>query len=141
GIAIDQSAAKADIAFLEHSKLTSKQILGCLDDLRGLPPMPTVAEKIDLGERFMLLDAMMLTARHGTAFLEHMQRNTAPKRNRFTARLFTRSINWDPALRNANRWYDRCVAVSRIADRNARGKEVDAIIQDVKALKRQVEAI
>ena len=44
GIAIEEQIAnKADVAFLEHSKLTSKQVSACLEDLQQLPPMPTVA--------------------------------------------------------------------------------------------------
>jgi len=140
GIAIDQVANKADLAFLDHAKLTSTQVLACLEDLRKLPPIPSVADKIDVGERFVLLDTMMLTARHGTPFLEGLSGSNSwtPEGNQFTARLFTRNINWDPAFRNANRWYDRCAGGLRIMDRNARAQEMASIIQDLKILKQQV---
>jgi len=140
GIAIDQVANKADLAFLDHAKLTSTQVLACLEDLRKLPPIPSVADKIDVGERFVLLDTMMLTARHGTPFLESLSGSNSrpPEGDQFTAKLFTRNINWDPAFRNANRWYDRCAGGLRITDRNARAQEMAAIIRDLKILKQQV---
>jgi len=140
GIAIDQVANKADVAFLDHAKLTSAQILARLEDLRKLPPMPSLADKIDLGERFALLDTMMLTVRHGTPFLEGLSGSNSrpPKSDQFTARLFTHNINWNPAFRNANRWYDRCAGGLRITDRNAREQEIAAIIRDLKILKQQV---
>jgi hypothetical protein len=102
--------------------------------------MPSLADKIDLGERFALLDTMMLTIRHGTPFLEGLSgSNSRPQQdNQFTARLFTHNINWNPALRNANRWYDRCVGGLRITDRNVREQEIAAIIRDIKLLKQQV---
>src|ERR1700687_4665092 len=126
GLAIDQIANKADLAFLEHAQLTSKQILACLDDLRKLPLMPPVANKIDLGERFMILDMIMLVARQGASSLEDLSRGNSkpPKGSQFSDRLFTHNINWDPAFRNANLWYDRYVAALRVADRTLRVKEI-----------------
>ena len=143
GIAIDQVANKADVTFLDHAKLTSTQVLACLEDLRKLPPRPSVANKIELGERFVLLDTIMLTARQGTPFLEGLSGSNSrpPEGNQFTARLFTRSINWDPAFRNANRWYDRCAAGLRITDRTERAQELATITRDLKILKQQVTDI
>jgi hypothetical protein len=143
GLAIDRIAGRADVVFLSHTKLTSNQILACLGDLRDLPPMSPVADKMVLTERFNLLETMVLTARHGTPFLERLgQTNKRPgERDQFTARLFTRSINWDPALRNANRWFDRCAAVLRIEDQTERAQELAAITRELKTLKQQVSDI
>jgi hypothetical protein len=139
GVAIDQVATNADIAFLDHTKLTSKEVLVCLDDLRKLPPLPAVADKIDLTERFSLLDTMMLTARQGTSFLEGFSRpSSGPPPTNLSARLFTRNTNYDAGLRNANRWLDRIVAAMRISDRTERNREIAAIIQDLKLLNQQV---
>src|SRR5262249_31869546 len=119
GLAIEGIATRGDIALLGHAKLTSKQLLAYLKDLDRLPTMPALADKIDTGERFLLLETITLTARHGTGFLEGLTsaNRKPPAGNRFTARLFTRSIDWDPALRNANRRCDEYVAALRIPDR------------------------
>ena len=148
GIAINQIANEADVAFVDHAKLTSKQVLACLDDQRKLPPMPPLADKIDLAERFMFLDMVILMARKGTALLALSQdassieglalHDRISKEDQAKAKLFTRSVNWDPALRNANHWFDRYVAGLRIMDRTARELELAAIGQDLKTLKKQV---
>jgi hypothetical protein len=139
GLAIDQVAIKASVAFLGHAKLTSKQVLACLEDLRKLPPMPIVADNLDLGERFMTLDAIMLVARHGMPSLEALASGRSPPHgNELGDRLFTRTINWDPALRNANRWFDRYASALRITDRAARAREIAAIGRDLTILKQQV---
>jgi hypothetical protein len=143
GFAIEYVAKRADVVFLGHARLTSKQILARLEDVRQLPPMPAVADIMDLTDRFTLLEIIMLTARHGAQFLESMPRpEVRPKKgNEFMARLFTRSINWDPALRTTNRWFDRFTAALRIADRATRVQEMAAIRRDLTALKQQVSEI
>jgi hypothetical protein len=136
GIAIEMSACHGDIAFLEYAKPTSKQALACCDELRKLPPMPEVSDKLDHCERLFLLDAMLLTARHGRAFLESFSNdNKPPEIGTFRNKLFTLSVDWDPALTNANRWFDRDVAALRIKERDARMKELAAITQVLKKLK------
>jgi hypothetical protein len=142
GLAINQVARKASITFLDHAKLTQKQVLACLEDLRKLPAMPTVADKVDLGARFVTLDTIMLVARHGMPVLEDLASGRSrPRGNEFRARLFTRSINWDPALRNANRSFDRYASGLRIADRAVRAREMAAIRHDLTMLKQQVSEL
>ena len=136
GFAIDKIADEADVLFLEHAKLTSNQALACLDDLRHLAPMAAVADKIDLGERLMLLDAIMFTARTWPTSQQGLLSATsspAPK-----SKVFTRNVNLDPAFRNANAWTNRLVGGLRITDRTEREKELAAIDQDLQALRRKV---
>jgi hypothetical protein len=142
GVAIEGVAEKGDVQFLGHAKLTSKQVSAYLENLRRLLRIPGLADKIDLGERFMLLDVTMMTARYGPGIVGGLGsgKSTPPEANRFTSRLFTRSINWDPALRNANRWIDRYVGALRIEDRNTRVPELASLNQDIKVLKGQVAA-
>ena len=45
-------------------------------------------------------------------------------------------IDWEPAIDNGNKWYDRMVAAMRLKDRAAREKEFDKIEEDLKALKK-----
>jgi hypothetical protein len=136
GIAIDRIAEKADVLFVEQGELTSNHALACLHDLRHLPPMAAVADKIDLGERLMLLDAIMFTARTWPTSqqgLSSATRSPAPK-----DKVFTRNVNLDPAFRNANTWTYRLVAGLRTADRTEREKGLTPIDQDVQALRRKV---
>ncbi len=142
GFAIDAIASKADLVFLERAKLTSTQVSACLQDLRNLPPMPGIADKIDLGERFMCLDTMMLVIRHERKQLEAVsgRNGAAPKpENGFWDDVFTPSINWDPAFRNANRWYDRYVAAMRVPDRATREHELAELTSELKKVRSQLQ--
>jgi hypothetical protein len=46
-------------------------------------------------------------------------------------------IDWAPALRDGNRWYDRLTAASRQKGRAEREKAFDKIEEDLKALKKE----
>jgi hypothetical protein len=131
GIAIDSIADGTDVAFLQHGKLTSDQLQRCLRDLQRLPAMPTVADKLDVYERFMFLDALMCLASEWPRIDESNAFSIKPKRTlSLKDRLFTRNINFDPALQNVNRAYDQIRDGSRLTDRNARSLEMDKIDQE-----------
>jgi hypothetical protein len=137
GIAIDQIATNADLAYLEHAKLTAKQVQDRLKDLQALPPMPPLAEMLDLGERIMYLDSLQLVRRGGVGYLEGLSGGQAKKPSPEELKALDK-IDWEPALRNGNRWYDRMAAAARLKDRAAREKEFDKIEQDLMALKKEV---
>ncbi len=141
GFAIDAIASKADMVYVDRAKLTSTQVSACLQDLRNLPPMPGIADKIDLAERFMCLDSMMLVIRHGRKALDGLSGGgaaPAPEKG-FWDKVFTPSINWDPAFRNANRWYDRYVAAMRVPDRATREHELADLTEELKKVRSQLQ--
>ena len=70
GNAGDQIATQADLAYLESANLTSGQVRDRLKDLQGLPPLPPMADKIDLAERFMYLDSVQMIRRGGVGMME-----------------------------------------------------------------------
>jgi hypothetical protein len=134
GVAIDSIASNASLVYLERAKLTSKQIRERLKDLQSLPPLTTVADKIDLGERFMCLDCLQSLRQGGFNLLAGVI--DAPKNlDRDAARRIMDKIDWAPTYRTANRWYDRLAAALRVADRVEREKRLDQIDVDLKALK------
>jgi hypothetical protein len=137
GIAIDQIASNADLAYLEHANLTTKQVQDRLKDLQALPPMPPMADKVDLGERFMYLDSFQLVRRGGPGMLEALA-DGRPKKPSPEELKALDMIDWEPALRNGNRWYDRLAAALRHKDRADREKALAKIDDDLKALKKEV---
>jgi hypothetical protein len=143
GLAIDQTATKGDLAFLEHAGLTAKQLKAYFEDLRRLPPIPVLADKLDHCERLVCLELMMLCARHGPEFLQQMDTDKGPgqKANPYTSKLFTRSIDWDPGMRKANRWFDRIAACLRLPDRDAREQELGSIENEWRAMRSRVKNI
>lgn len=134
GIAIDQVASNADLAYLEKAPLTSRQILDRLKDLQALPPLPPLADKIDLAERFMFLDSFQLIRRGGMGMLEGFAGGKVRKPTPEELQALDR-IDWEPALRSGNRWYDRLAGALRAKDRTEREKALQKIEQDLKALK------
>ncbi len=136
GIALDTIAGQADLAFCEYADVDAKRLQRCLRDLQQLPPMPPVADQIDLGERLTFLDTTMMVARHGVRYLEKLSSSKETGRgfSDALADAFWRDTNWDPALRKANLWYDRMAAAMRNKDRTARHKELQELEQDLKAL-------
>jgi hypothetical protein len=134
GIAISHIASYADLAYLEHAPLTSGQILDRLKDLEGLPPLSPITDKIDVAERFMFLDSIQAMRRGGVGWLEGLAGGKMTKAKAQELENLER-IDWAPALRNGNLWYDRLVAALRLKPRAEREKELDRIENDLKALK------
>jgi hypothetical protein len=135
GIAVDTVASNAELAYLERAKLSSKQILDRLKDLRELPLMPSMADKIDTGERHMYLDSLQLIRRGGVGQLEGLAdgkgRKPTPEELQALA-----MIDWEPAIKTGNKFYDRMAAAIRLKDRAEREKAFDKIEADLKTLKR-----
>jgi hypothetical protein len=141
GIAIDSVAARADLVFLDRAKLRAQQVKSCLRDLHKLPPLAEIADKMSPTDRFMLLETVMMVDRYGIKHLEYIGAVTIsrpPKNPGPLPKRILEGIDWDPALRNANRWYDRLVAAMREKDRGSRKVKLDQIEMELKALKKKV---
>lgn len=128
-IAIDSIAGQADLAFLDHAKPNAKRLATCLRDLQRLAPLPDVAAKIDLTERFILLETITMTDRHGIGYLESLA-GDGPGKMDSSASGSRAEIDWDPALRTINRRFDALVAALREKDHPAREKKVRSIIEE-----------
>jgi hypothetical protein len=141
GNAIDSVASSADLAYLEAIRDDGRKIESCLSDLQKLPTFPTLCDKINLAERFSMLETIIMVDRNGLKYLEALSDGIAKDANPLgdeIAALITRDIDWDPALRNANKWFDRMVAAAKRTDPAARRKEWDQIDRDLRALKAKV---
>jgi hypothetical protein len=134
GTAVDVIASQADLAYLDRAQLNAKQALDRLRDLQRLAPMPAIADKVDLGERFMFLDCVMLVARGGPQTLGRLA-GARPKAPRSKEQEAQAVIDWDPALLTANRWFNRLVNTMRLKGRRERSNQLDQIERDLKKLK------
>jgi len=129
GKAIDGGAFQADIAFLERAKPSAKQLEQCLIDLRQLSPF-ALADKAGLAERFVALETVMLADRAGFAELEKTMAPDAVFRQ-------FEEMDWDPALRDVNKWYDRLSSAMRENDRSVREKKLNEIEAEARALEKE----
>lgn len=131
GVAINQIAAAAVPAYIERVGNDAKRLEACARDLRDLPPLPDIAEQVEAGERFLLLDVVMNVDRYGLGFLSGDKPGAAD----IFGALVLNGINWDPALRTINQWYDRMAAGLRKKTRAERVREYDKLTEDLRALK------
>jgi hypothetical protein len=135
-IALDAIACNADLAYLEHARLTPRQIRDRMKDLRGLPAIPPVADRLDLAERFTYLDSVQVVRGRGIGMMEGLAGGKAEKATKEELKGLGR-IDWAPAFRDGNRSYDRLVAALRLKDRAARKKAIDKCEAEVKALREE----
>ena len=93
--------------------------------------LPSVAEKIDNGERFMLLDNTQLLCRGVTPEGEPFPGETGfPGLTHFSKDYFSR-VDWNPVFRKCNSLYDRLVAANSSNDRIKREHELDRIEEEL----------
>lgn len=137
GFAIEQIACQGDIAFLDRTKPDGNTIVACLKDLRSLPSIPDVAEKIDLSERFMFLDHIMQFDRQGMSYLTNMgggQRAHAGLDEGALA-----NIDWNPALENINKTFDRMANIAKEKDRATRTQKWTQFESEIRAMKARLD--
>jgi hypothetical protein len=136
GIAIESIACNSTLTFLSHGNHSSKQLRAWLDDLQKMPPATSFADKLET-ERFLTLDTMQYIAIVGPQELSQLDgpMGGASRKSPFLDKLFTRSVDFDPAFRNANQMFDRCVAACRKPDRATRKQELALVEADLKKAK------
>ena len=128
GISVESIAQQGEAIFLSQANLTRQQVDACMADLRGLPAPAKAADKIDLAERFLMLDVMQILARNladGLKALD-MKDNGADNRIMYFG-VFARSNDWNVAMKTANTHYDRLIATLRIEDLTTRMEKKAAL--------------
>lgn len=143
-ISIDGMAQAGDRALLQYGKLTAAQIAKMRGDLAKLRGMSATADRLDLAERFSLLDATSAVARGGPSCLGNLatfDTSGNPKSviGSLTDSLLVSAVDWDIPLRIVNSWYDRTVAVARMPNRAERGKETSKFEKDIRAMAERVK--
>jgi hypothetical protein len=122
GLAIESVAATGDVAYLAHAALTADDVRKRLRDLEALPPLPALADTINVAERVSLLDTVQLVARLGrTDILSQLGSEEIPE---WVETLDPKLVDWNAALKMGNQHYDRLEAAVRIEDRSKRFKRL-----------------
>ena len=141
GYAIESIASGASLAYLGRGRLSTQQIKDCLRDLRRLPPMSCMADKIALTERLVFLDAVMAAERDGLESLNGLiQQQALALPADAQARSILKDIDWDTVLRTVNRRHDRLVAALRSKDRGLRNARLNRIEQEFTKRKQELTA-
>jgi type II secretory pathway pseudopilin PulG len=136
-IAIDGIASSGDAALIEHGDLTADQARRMLAELQAIDALPSMADKIDVGERFMYLDSVCTLAQGRTGILElsgvDETDSTLVRVIKSAAGLLT---DWDLILREGNSWYDRMVDALERPAHVERAEGMEAINKELKAISR-----
>lgn len=144
GIAIEGNACHADAALAHYGGLSAERAKRCAEDLRQLPPMAKMVDKIAIGERFMYLDAVSMAARRGPSELMRLD-GGAPANKGLAASLakFASNalVNWDEPLRMGNARYDRLAEALSKPTRAERDAALANIEQDVQQTAQKVKDV
>ena len=121
-VAVDAIGQRAAAALLDRPDVTARQLVGYLSDLRSLPPMPSVAEAYEGGERLVSLDGFQSAVRTGVGLAAPGVPNNV------------QGLDADTLLRRANHYFDRLVKDLQKPDRRKREAALDRLAADLKAL-------
>lgn len=139
-LAMNSMASYSEIAFLASAPLTADQIRERLNDIQNLPSFSPLADKIDLGERFMCLDIAQTIRQGDLTILELFRITPAKSKSNSDAEKLMAWIDWEPTLRDINTSCDRMVSALRVKDRSSRNKELRKIEEEFESLKETEKA-
>lgn len=136
GVACDSIASEVDMGIARHPKLTSTMALKYQKQLEQLPTMHSMADKVDVGERFMMLDVVTSIVQDGPQALTMVadMEGGGGGFGGVLGKFFTRnSVDWNQAATDLNGWYDDIVAGMRKPTRSKRQAALEVIDQRIKA--------
>jgi hypothetical protein len=139
-ISVEGMAQAGDRALLQYVKLTAAQIAAMRDDFDKLPRLSAMADRIDLAERFSLLDCTSVTAREGPSGLTNLEGGPTSKStmDSLVDYLSSSAVDWDIVLRINNSWFDRSVAAARKPTRAERAKAMTEFNQDIEKMAKSI---
>lgn len=137
GVAIEAMTIEADLVYLEHARLSSREIQDRLKELNSLPATTLMADHLDLGERCMFLDSLQLIRRDGGNALRGAIDGKKAEPPSVAQRLALSLIDWQGAIDVGNDYFDREVAALRLKTRPERLREIARLEQELVAVKKR----
>src|SRR5262249_14692737 len=128
GMAISGMACNGTQALLTSDHLSIELAQRIKKDLDGLQRVSDVVECMNVGERLMALDSVMVVRRDGLNGLESL--SGGPSHTKPDGRM-SHAIDWNITLRRVNYWYDRLVVAARIRAPSARKKALQMLEADL----------
>jgi hypothetical protein len=139
--AIDRMASLSDLAYLARTEPDARHVARCLNDLRRLPPLPDIVDRISLCDRFMALESVTMPEGNRIDLIKKLYRTVGPRNDRkraeverFLNSVTQQDVDWDATLGIVNRWYDRAVGVMRVTNLGLRAKELLQIESEAAAM-------
>ena len=138
GIAIGSIASSIDRHILTADGLNAKQLENHLAQLRSLPSMPSMIDKVNLAERYMFLDATIHIAKNGASSLGFPTGKTEKSiTGNLRDAISSSIVDWDYVLRKGNYWYDEIYRVGTIENIPERAQEHAELVKRFEAIRKQ----
>lgn len=121
GNQIDAMACQADMLIAHHEKLSLEQISTWRQQLRRLPPLPKMVDRLEVSERYAFLDGALSVAQYGPIAIDSLLAGSGGVKERLNNNplyrtllaQFNRVVDWDEVMREGNQRYDQLVAAGR----------------------------
>ncbi|HEY2146457.1 MAG TPA: hypothetical protein VGH32_00875, partial [Pirellulales bacterium] len=139
GITLDQMGDNVDEAIVGAGRISAAQARMFADELRKLPSMPDIAEKVNWSDRLMLLDTIVGVMQDHEFIRDSGVKNRTLS-DEINQRMVHNEIDLNQALRNANMWHDRMVGIAREPPGLRRRQDLDAFNRDIRALNERLAA-
>ena len=136
GIAIDSMACEASHVVIATPGIVIDQLDSYQKQLASLPSLPSMAEKIELGERCFGLDAVQLIAVDRSQGLELFGKSAEEGVvGNIIEFLMENGVDWNLVLTRFNKLYDRLGTMMRIENRVTRDAAMEAFYEEMKQQK------
>lgn len=140
-VGIDAVAWHCDVSISQHAEFTSKQAEGFRRQLRQLPPLPDMAEKIDWNERLTYLNNVVYASKNGPErLIESVRGKPGGANDGATNPNANAAVDWNAALRFGNNWYDRYADAFSKATHSERVRALEQCQEELKSLSKQAVA-
>ena len=127
GIAVDGIGFELDNRLINTPSISKASLSKLQSQLEKLPPISSLAEKIDLTERYMYLDTTISIARHGPQALSMVTNGSAaedsPVLTSLAKTVSGSLVDWDLVLKKGNYWYDEIKRINDIKSFSQRAIE------------------
>ncbi|MCA9059513.1 MAG: hypothetical protein KDA85_13495, partial [Planctomycetaceae bacterium] len=115
GVAINAVATNGELLLLAEAELTPAQLQRFAGDLRQLPPMPAVAESVDVTERMMFMDTVQLMS-EGRLEMRELIGDFNAEEATMLEKTAMAIVDWDVVRQRGSKAYDKVVQIMKIDD-------------------------
>jgi hypothetical protein len=135
---IETMAYRGIFSLLNSSDLQMDFLMRAQKEFDRLPTRPELAQRIQVGERCMALDALLAQHRYGPNATEaYMGKKFEPSDRRVLNSY--RKLDWDPELKKINAWYDQMVAILKEKDRVKQQGEFQQMLMTTYSMRTKID--
>lgn len=138
GIAVDGMAYGIDVRIARHPKLREQQALRFRERIEKLAPFSDMAQKLDVTERYTMLDVITSIPRDGSkSFQSLMEFEVLAPQTLLLGKLISpTSVDWNFVLKRTNGLYDLMTQAMQRPTRQSRTKAFQAFETKLEELQR-----